>query len=263
MSTEPSPKPSLLFFDAESTGLTEDDTILEVAWAVTDHTGAQLLPLRSRFTWIARGRPVVPLTRSVSGAPIWDDGVDKGYPVPDQVALQMGVDSGLFDAWLACPDRRRLQSGDELQRLILDDIDSVCTPDTPIHVAGSGVAQFDHPLLRVHCPRLVFPRGQMGGPTHYRAVDQSVTTTVLLGRSNEPMTTDLIAWYFRLSRDTDPGIELGMRPQYAYGDDVPSAWLSGERGKHRAAPDVARAIVAHRALWAYGASLRKDLGITS
>lgn len=256
-----SPKPVLLFFDAETTGLTEDDTILEVAWAVTDYTGAQLLPLRSRFTRIARGRPVVPLTRSASSAAIWDDGVDEGYQLPDQVALQMGVDSGLFDAWLACPDRRKLQSGDELQRLLLDDVDSVATLDTPVHIAGSGVAQFDQPLLRVHCPRLVFPRGQMGGPTHYRPVDQSVAAMPLLGVSNESMTTRLIEWYSRLARGTDLGIELATRPQYAYSDDDPSAWLTGLRGKHRAAPDVARAIVAHRALWAYGASLRKDLGI--
>lgn len=248
----------LLFLDMESTGLTEASTVLEVAWAVTDHTGEQLVPLRSRFTQISLDRPAVPRSRSASGEAIWDD---HGYAPADHVALQMGVDSGLFDAWLACPDRRKLKSGDELQRLILDDIDSVCTPDTPIHVAGSGVAQFDQPLLRVHCPGLVFPRGLMGGPTHYRTVDQSVIATGLLGRSNEAMTTDLISWYARLN--TPPGlvVELGMRPQYAYGDDVPGAWMVGERGKHRAAPDVARAIVAHRALWAYGASLRKDLGI--
>lgn len=256
-----SPKASLLFIDCELTGLTEDATILEVAWAVTDHTGAQRTPLQSRFTRISSGPPVVPGARSASGEAVWDDG--DSFPRLDRVALQMGVDSGLFDEWLACPDRRKLQSGAELQRLILDDIDSVCTPDTPVHVAGSGVAQFDQPLLRVHCPRLVFPRGTMGGPTHYRTVDQSVIATGLLGRSNEAMTTDLISWYSRLGQGADLGIELGMRPQYAYGDDVPAAWLIGERGKHRAAPDVARAIVAHRALWAYGASLRADLGIAS
>jgi hypothetical protein len=254
--------PTLLFFDAETSGLDDAATVLEAAWTLTDITGQLLVPLRSRFCQISHRRPVIPLTRSASGAAIWNDGVDEGWPPPDGKALEMGVESGLFDAWLRCPERRRIQSGPELQRLILDDIDSVCDPDTVVHLAGSGVAQFDHPLLRLHCPELVVPRGEFGGPVHYRTVDQSVTLTTLTGASNEPMTTALIAWYFRLDGSTDPDIPLAIRPQYAYGDDVPAAWMAGERGKHRAAPDVARAIVAHRALWAYGASLRTDLGIT-
>lgn len=250
----------LLFLDCETTGLTDDSTILECAWAITDITGAQLLPMRSRFCQIIDGLiplPVVPGTRTAAGEPVWVDDSHRG----DRGALDMAVRSGLFDAWLQCPERRRVKSGGELERLILDDIDSVCDPDTVVHLAGSGVAQFDHPLLRLHCPGLVFPRGEFGGPVHYRTVDQSVTITALTGASNEPMTTALIGWYFRLTGHTDPDIQLGMRPQYAYGDDVPMAWLTGERGKHRAAPDVARAIAAQRALWAYGESLRKDLGL--
>jgi hypothetical protein len=252
--------PPLLFFDAETTGLDDNATVLEAAWAITDITGQVLVPLRSRFCRISQRRPVVPLTRSASGSAIWNDGVDEGWPPPDGRALEMGVESGLFDAWLRCPDRRRIQSGPELERLIVDDIDSVCAPDTGVHLAGSGVAQFDQPLLRVHCPGLVFPRGKFGGPTHYRTVDQSVTMTALTGLSNTPMTDALIGWYLQFD-GADASVELAMRPQYAYGDDVVMAWLTGERGKHRAAPDVARAIVAQRALWTYGGSLRKDLGI--
>jgi hypothetical protein len=251
--------PTLLFADLETTALTDDATILEAAWALTDVTGRLLVPLRSRFCAITSDLPTIPWKRSANREPVWVADIAPGR---DPAAQQMAVDSGLFDAWLACPAHRRLRTGEELQRLILDDIDSVCDPDTTVHLAGSGVAQFDHPLLRLHCPELVVPRGEFGGPVHYRTVDQSVTLTTLTGVSNEPMTTALIGWYFRLDGSTDPDIPLAMRPQYAYSDDVVMAWMTGERGKHRAAPDVARAIVAHRALWAYGASLRTDLGIT-
>jgi hypothetical protein len=251
---------ALLFFDSETTGLTVSDTILETAWTITDLDGTLRVPLRSRFCEISRNRPVVPMSRSTAGEPVWDDDSDPGWHPSDPVACKMAVDSGLFDAWLACPDTRRLKTGPELERLILDDVVGFTSPGEVVHIAGSGVAQFDQPLLRVHCPGLVYPQGAAGGPVHYRPVDQSGALTSLLGESNESKTTALIAWYLRYNGGTAADIELGMRPQYAYGDDVPMAWLTGERGKHRAAPDVARAVVAQRALWAYGASLRTDLG---
>lgn len=252
--------PVLLFVDIESTALTTSATILECAWAVADVDGTLRLPLRSRFCEIAPrigNGTTLPAQRSASGEAVWADHTFAGG---DQTAMKMAVDSGLFDAWLACPEPRRLKSGSELERLVLDDIAACCDPKERVHIAGSGVAQFDQPLLRVHCPGLIYPQGVSGGPVHYRPVDQSVALTGLLGESNESKTTALIAWYLRFP-DADPTVDLGMRPQYAYGDDVPMAWLTGERGKHRAAPDVARAVVAQRALWAYGASLRKDLGI--
>jgi hypothetical protein len=251
--------PVLLFVDIESAGLMPNATLLECAWTVTDVDGTLRLPLRSRFCRINHGNgATVPLNRSAAGEAVWDD---TGFYRGDKVAMQMAVDSGLFDEWLACPEANRLKTGSELERLILDDIAACCDPTERVHLAGSGVAQFDQPLLRVHCPGLIFPQGQPGGPVHYRPVDQSGALTALLGESDESKTTALIAWYLRLP-DVDQSVELGMRPQYAYGDDVPMSWLIGERGRHRAAPDVARAVVAQRALWTYGTSLRKDLGIT-
>jgi hypothetical protein len=244
--------------DTETSGLTVNDTILEVAWALTDLDGTLRVPLRSRFCGISPGRAVVPVSRSAVGEPVWDD---QGWHPSDPVACAMAVDSGLFDAWLACPQGRRLKSGPELERLILDDIAAVCDPDETVHVAGSGVAQFDQPLLRVHCPGVMFPQGVVGGPVHYRPVDQSGALTALLGMSNESKTTALISWFCRYDGAAAADIALGKSPEYAYDDGDVMGWLTGEGGKHRAAPDVARGIVAQRALWAYGASLRKDLGL--
>ncbi|HZE01538.1 MAG TPA: hypothetical protein VE155_07210 [Pseudonocardiaceae bacterium] len=243
---------ALLVFDVETTGLTTEDTILEAAWTVCDLDGSQRLPLRSRFCQIAApGYAVLPDKRSEIGHPVWFDSRCPG----DETALRMAEESGLFDAWLACPPERRLTSGGQLSRLLLDDIVEVCAPDEKVHVAGCGVAQFDAPLLRLHCPTVVSPQGMIG-LTHYRCVDQSVTQTALLGNNAE---YEIIRWFLREYGVDRTRIVLAMRPQYAYGDDVPSAWLSGERGQHRAAPDVAKAIVIQRALWEYGSPLRQAL----
>lgn len=243
---------ALLVIDFESTGLTKDDTLLEVAWTVCDIQGQQRLPLRSRFAEISTGYTVLPLKRSEANSPVWTD--DRPHKV-DETALRMAEVSGLFDAWLACPPGQRLLNGDQLERLLLDDLAEATTLGEKVHVAGCGVARFDHPLLRAHCPGVVAEQGATG-PTHYRCVDVSVAQTALLGNNAE---AEVIAWFVREYGADRAKVELGVWPQYAYGDDVPSAWLSGLRGRHRAAPDVARAMVIARALWEYGAPLRQAM----
>lgn len=245
---------ALLVFDCETTGLTKDDTILEVAWTICALNGEQRLPLRSRFAEItsSMGYTVLPLKRSDTNFPVWAD--DRPFR-RDETAMRMAETSGLYDAWLRCPPGQRLLNGDQLERLLLDDLADATTPGEKVHVAGCGVAQFDHPLLREHCPGVVPVQGETG-PTHYRTVDVSVTQTALLGNNAEEA---VIAWFIREFGAERARIELASGPQYAYGDDVPSAWLSGLRGQHRAAPDVARAIIIQRALWEYGALLRRAL----
>ena len=247
---------ALLFIDLETTGLRNDCTVLEAAWTVADMNGIQRCPLRSRFCAVSHYRPLVPQHRREGGnVPVWSAMSD----TDEHEALTMAVGSGLFDDWLACPSSQIVKSGDELQRLMLDDVADCCASDEPVHIAGSGVAQFDQPLLRGHCPRVVAPRGELGGVTHYGPVDQSVALRALLG--SRP-TVELVQHYLS-SDDSNPEfISLGEAPSYAYPKKNVRDWMWDGACAHRAAPDVARAVIAQRALWQLGVPLRYALDLS-
>lgn len=266
---------ALLVGDLESTGLNPRTlTVLECAWTICDIDGTQRLPLRSRYTAItAAGEDnlVVPLRRA--------GGEWSNRSHGSSFALRMAEDSLLFSDWSACPDDQIVRSGAELERLILDDIAAVVDPGEPnpdyrlvnppgtkqwlreperLHLAGAGVAQFDQPVLRLLCPRVIPDFGR-AGPTHYRPVDVSIAQTAMLGGSEDEK---MIAWALREYEFGSNGnitqIQVGSPPQYAY--PRPLNVLSQDKA-HRAAEDVARAIVIQRALWRYAAPLREALGI--
>jgi hypothetical protein len=260
-----------LVVDIESTDLNPNRlTMLEIAWTVIDPDGTQRLPLRSRFTELTRAEyAVTPLRRGL-GSSEWASR-NRG----NIFALRMAEDSGLFADWTVCPSDQIIRDAHELQRLILDDLATVIDPGVPnpdyrtvsspddlpakwlreperVHLLGAGAAQFDQPVLRLFCPRVVPDFGDLGA-THYRPVDVSGNQTGLLGSS---MDAELIEWAVRTYGDEITTIETGNPPQYAYTGKLDAT--STEK-PHRAAADVARAIVVQRALWRYAAPLREAL----
>jgi len=252
---------ALLFVDFKTTSLNPVScTLLECAWTVTDMDGMQRLPLRSRFLAIPsvdESIPDVP-TKSLSfGSGTWMS------TTGDSFAKKMAETSGLYSDWWDCPRRLRISSGETLAQLLLDDLAAVCDPGDldrageRVHVCGAGVARFDYSILASRCPG-VTPRLGFTQPTHYRPVDTSGNQTGLLGSNYEQ---ELIKWGVATYGEEVAKIELGTAPQYAYGDDAVMAWMVEGAGRHRAAPDVARAIVVQRVLWRYGAPLREALGV--
>jgi hypothetical protein len=264
---------ALLFVDFESTSLDVDSaTLLEVAWCITNLDGTQRTPLRSRYLMIAPdGVDAVHPGRNGMGLSKW-------FPAGGQRdALLMAEESGLYADWLACPTAVRIDDARELQRLILDDLLLVCDqghedpdpdpqqswPPETVHLCGAGAARYDFSLLALHCPGVIRPGARY--PVHYRPVDTSGNQTGLLGNNHE---AEMIAWYMREIGDEDShyvgdslGIELSPWPAYSYADRDVASWLTGDKGRHRAAVDVARAIIVQRVLWHYGAGLRKALNV--
>lgn len=238
---------ALLFIDYETTALDDNATILEAAFTITDLDGTPRIPVRSRYCGIAPLLDsVIPESRGDRGEAVWD--VENPRCAGDPRAKEMAVESGLFDDWLACPDSQRLYRAAELERLLLDALASGCAPGEEVHIAGSGVAQFDQPLTRQYFPRVMAPQGVQGGPLHYGPVDQSVTQRTLLGGVEDDA---LIAW---------AGRTLGAEALIVRGARLCSMPVDGPR-RHRAGPDVARAVVVHRALWALSESMRGVLEI--
>ena len=257
----------LLFVDAETTGLTNRDTLLEFAYCCTNSAGDQLTLLKSRFCDITgtNCEPLRPRLRESTskpmpavGLPVWSRTPREGQE--DQAAA-MAVESGLFDDWLSAPAAHRVTSGTALEQLLLDEISSCASPGEDVHLAGSGVAQFDQDWLRRICPRVMVPRGVFGGPVHYRPVDQSVTLMGLLWDADTRTKQEVLRWWLG-NHPMAASIEVDVPPRYCLGDGGAPArmrWLTEGAMKHRAAPDVARSIVLHRMISEYGTALREAL----
>lgn len=243
---------ALLTIDFECTSLDSYATYLEVAWAMCHIDGTQRTPLRSRYCAFAAPGVILmlPQARSATTAPVWT--ADAGNET-DRVALDMAVESGLFDDWLACPRELVIADGAELSRLLLDDVISHSLADEYVHIAGAGAARFDYRVLEAHCSRVLPVKGQRQ-PTHYRPVDTSITQTALLGNNSEDK---MIKWAIATYGDGIDTIETGRPPAFMYPGDV-TDWATF---RHRSAPDVARSIVIQRALWRYAEPLRLELGI--
>jgi hypothetical protein len=271
-----------LVIDFETTDLHPQRlTILEAAWCVVDPAGRQRTPIRQRYTAICSSDAAIVPDRQGAGHRRWTGDRNRHNPQ----ALEMAVNSGLYDDWLACPRRRIITDAVELQRLILDDLEATVDPGKPnpaaqrpfqivipgteapppwlveperAHVAGMGTAQFDQPVMRLLFPQVVADFGR-SGPTHYRPADVSVTQQVLLGHTKE---FELISWAAREWDDFNRMtlLEWSKPPLCEY-DLPPGLGLDADDKPHRAALDVARAIVIQRILWRFGAPLRAALGL--
>lgn len=127
--------------DLETTGLGEDAHLLEISVLILD---AQL---RERASYTT-------LVHHPAGAL---NGLD-------EKVREMHAASGLL-ADLA--DATGLPTVAEVERDLLALLDEHQSDDTPIHLAGGGVAQFDQPFLKRTMPNLI-------ARLHYRPVDFSI-----------------------------------------------------------------------------------------
>jgi oligoribonuclease (3'-5' exoribonuclease) len=158
----------LLWFDAETTGLKYKtrDVVLEVAWTLTDMYLKQISPLRSYFTeWRPPTSPE--LHRPVPGSDDWTDmgGVHAAV-------LEMHEQSRLAAEW---PFRVHV-GADAIQGLILNDLGVTRMASGEVYLAGAGVSHFDQSLVALHMPALA-PKDD-GGRLHYRCFDTSVADLV-------------------------------------------------------------------------------------
>lgn len=223
---------ALLMIDFESTGLDIGTvTLLEGAWAVCEPDGTQRSALQQRFLAVGSGLelPTVPQAR----------GWTRNGVGANPAALQMAVESGLTVEWLAASEDSRVRTGPELSRLILDHVAQACAPEETVHVAGAGVAGYDLPILAGRCPAL---RRRV----HYRAVDVSVACTTLWGVNRAE---DVRNAY--LAAGGDGSVALAGSPycMLQRTAEQVTEWVADGAEPHRAAADVARAMVTQRGLW--------------
>jgi len=244
---------ALLMLDFETTALdVEGLTVLEAAWAVCDVNGAQRSEIQQRFTAIPPqtrgGFAVIPERPADQPAKIivWPQRTGSA----NQRALDMAVESGLADEWIDAGKDAIIKTGGELGRLIRDTIEQHCVPDEIVYVAGSGVARFDYSILKSRCPAAHHR-------VHYRAVDTSVACTTLCGENTGE---GIRAVY--LTKGGSSLVRVA-RLQYFQMDRThgqAQEWVRSNTDPHRAAADVARAIITQRALWELvGGPMRKLL----
>jgi len=166
----------------------------------------------------------------------------------------MAVESGLADEWIDAGKDAIIKTGDELGRLIRDTIEQHCAPDEIVYVAGAGVARFDYSILESRC-------SAAHHRVHYRAVDTSVACTTLCG---ENTSEEIRAAYLKKG---GPSLVLVAGSPYFQMNRThgqAQEWVRGNADPHRAAADVARAIITQRALWELvGGPMRKLLSMES
>lgn len=250
----------MLWMDCESTGLLTDPrmpTTLEWSWTVTDPPGEQLSLLRQVFTAIpTSGATVVP--GAVNCDSEGNPGVVRwpGDDYPIQLVRDMHDKSGLTEEWVTTylkRPHRVLYPGAELDRLLLDTIyeDGLADRNTRIYLAGAGVAHMEHRILPLICPRVA-------DLLHYHVVDVSGFLRVRKLRfGGGPGTVDehLAQVGPPSGGDRWSSIEVSSSRYDAMmftadgrRSTLGAEWAALEASPHRAAPDVARSLMAYRTL---------------
>lgn len=229
----------LLWADFETTGLKFriEDSVLEVAWTVTDLQLNQLTEIRQRFVkWappslVARHTPL-------PGTPGWED--------VNEVVHALHGTSGLTDEWT----KAIYSEPNDVGQTIADDLtEAHVSGDDKIHLAGAGVSHFDQELLGLHVPE--FARHDDGGRLHYRTFDVSVGAMVA-GPGYSVGTSGLINLL------AEPGVRRQRDSVTVMRGECPAV-ASGNLDlyavrEHRAADDVAVALAYARALRVWVAS---------
>jgi len=249
----------LIFIDFETTGLLEDPvppTALEVSWIITDAAGEPLTPQCQAFVALPLGN-----------GPVHLPGPD-GWPEPDYpgpAVREMHDRNGLAVEWVAArrdrPDAL-VWGWAELERLLLDDLVVAgwrALGPREAQLAGAGVGHFEQRFLTWCAPR-VFADARM----HYRTHDVSV----ILGGLHvvHPKLPDKVDTLLGAQPRPDYPASLGhgwsrVGPlsglRYAAADHGGAAghdatpdvhWALLDADPHRAAPGIARALMAHRIL---------------
>lgn len=243
--------PYLLWVDSETTGLHHPtNTILELAWFVTDSDGEPLTPLRSRFTAIQPDdSPMIP-----AGNDQWNvaEGLDA---VPSRFVRDMHDASGLTaDHAAAQGEGGIIRCAPVAEQLMLDDLRHAWhTAPAQDHrtlsrLAGDGVAHFEDTQFTLNFPAVY------GGPDaalHYRPVDVSGALEVMT-RGRGDIGQVLAANPERAFQHVRT-LTVGSWPTFGLrnhaDDDIarsPKAWAAAYETPHRAAADIVRAWVVYR-----------------
>lgn len=201
---------------------------------------------------------------------------------PRDVVMEMHHDNGLALEWAqmdAGPDRGRiLRHWQEVERLLLDDLDSAGWRGLDrgqVLLAGGGVSHYEDRFLRWACPRVFGdPRVHYSTGCDVSTVLRTLRTRALAvsGEDEEggfPGTADRLIERYRpdmYSRDNDtswadirldPGrYDAADRCGYSRGvgidgivwEKATEHWAVVEKDNHRAAPGIARALMAYRLL---------------
>jgi hypothetical protein len=173
------------WFDAETTGLrVHDDTVLELAWCLTDENLKLLTPLRQRFTSIA-ARP----SSRGSGRFIgyqFDPADPEDWHNNERISefvRSMHVDSGLYAEWVETAEARPyrlLRRANDFTRLAEEDLDLIRFDNQhdKLVLAGAGVSHFDNDLLTEVFDGFYPERPIVGSNWAYWCFDTSIAVRV-------------------------------------------------------------------------------------
>jgi oligoribonuclease (3'-5' exoribonuclease) len=257
--------PYLFWLDTETSGLLDEaapPTCLEMAWTITDRAGRQLAPLCQAFTAVTtdEGPLTLPEPDGDGGSFWWDHLHRPSAAVREMHDLNH---SGLADEWVTAAETRPdriLRDWAEIERVWLDYLGPYLHGLGPrqMILAGGGVSHYEDRFVRQQAPR-VFARPAW----HYGLCDVSTVLRVhqvrepsLPGKADEvlaaidhdgPGVRD--ALHIALSNERyDSDDRCGYTRHATGGESVTPHWALLERDNHRAAPGIARALMAYRLL---------------
>lgn len=186
--------PLLVWMDLETTGLTDDSEIVEVAMVITDHNLVERAHWREHRVPSAQGRHQILSTPEV---------------------LEMHQKSGLWTL-IDSPEEehgsRDVGIIDHALVQIVEHSRGQFGPDVEFYLAGSGVASFDRRFIRRDFPRL-------NSLLHYSAIDMGIVSRAVRFLWGEPLAKPMNLRPHRAMDDTRAAIEtartfraLGIQP---------------------------------------------------
>lgn len=188
-----SKKPVFVWMDLETTGLTDESEIIEVAMVITDES------LTEGMSWHE--------VRSPSA-------VGRQQILNDPYVLEMHKTSGLWEhlTLLDGTTGRDLGMIDHTLSQIVEGSRGQFGPDCEFYLAGSGVASFDRRFIRRDFPRL-------NALLHYSALDMGIVSRAVKFLWGEPLAKPMNLRPHRAMDDTRAAIEtartfraLGIQP---------------------------------------------------
>lgn len=275
------PAPALLMWiDFESSGLLVDPvppTLLEGAWCVTDTHGAQRTPLSQAFCALPTSRttqmyaptPIdfgygLTTPTLVNGPDNQPEGGWHDSDYPSDAVREMHQGNGLTLEWAsfeAGPDRGRiLRHWSEVERLLLDALDMAGWRNLDrgqVLLAGGGVSHYEDRFLRTYCPRVFDdPRVHYSTGVDEEGVFPGTADRLIERYRPEMYSTDTDTRWANIDLDPrryDAADRCGWtrrRDLHTGGvvEEVTEHWAVTEKDPHRAAPGIARALMAYRLL---------------
>jgi hypothetical protein len=198
--TEEAGRTFYVWFDAETTALrVHDDTVLEVAWCLTNEALELVTPLRQRFTSIAARPSSRGSGRFIGYQFDPADGEDWGNTERiSEFVRNMHTDSGLRAEWIKTAETRPyrlLRSANDFTRLVEEDLDLIRFDNQhdKLVLAGAGVSHFDNDLLTVVFDGFYPERPIVGGNWKYWCFDTSIAVRVAGAREAIDELSDQLA----------------------------------------------------------------------